>query len=218
MNEFDLYLDFESMGYPPEGAIINLAAIAFLNDPYNPPHFLDLVESAFFVKFDIKAQKGQRVFDAGVIDFWKEKASPEARLQLKPSPDDILVNDGLDKFLDYCKMSGIDQRWSQLWTRGNAFDLPLLVDMIRRRYRTRETFDLEPVRFWNIRDTRTAIESTLLTRGMCSCPLPKGVLDGFIHHNAVHDCAKDIMMLIYAKRYAMGLEELPTDPDPITVR
>ena len=51
-------------------------------------------------------------------------------------------------------------------------------------------------------------------------PLRKGILDGFIHHNSLHDCAKDVLALIYARRYAWGLEEIPSpeDVDPITIK
>ncbi|UQJ95809.1 exonuclease A [Klebsiella phage CPRSB] len=48
-----------------------------------------------------------------------------------------------------------------------------------------------PTVFWNSRDVRTAIENRLLTRGVTTCPLRKGMLDGFIQHDSIHDCAKD---------------------------
>lgn len=30
----DLMIDFESLGYPPDGAVINMAAIGFKEDPH----------------------------------------------------------------------------------------------------------------------------------------------------------------------------------------
>ncbi|WWT36715.1 hypothetical protein [Escherichia phage UPWr_E1] len=214
----DLMIDFESLGYPPDGAVINMAAIGFKEDPHNPPTFKELVDNSFLVKFDIPSQKGVRIFDHGVVEWWKNTASEGMRKQLITNGTEVSTKEGLARFNAFCESVGVDPVKSVMWSRGNAFDIPLLVDMIRRAHNTRETFSLEPVRFWNIRDVRTAIERTLMHRGMCECPLPMGTLDGFIAHDAIHDCARDILMLIYAQRYAMGLEDLPENPDPNSVK
>lgn len=113
-----------------------------------------------------------------------------------------------------------------MWCRGMSFDFPLFVDLIRDLQRNEgiperelNTYDLEPVVFWNQRDIRTAIEALSLVRKMCETPLPKGTLDGFVAHDSVHDCAKDILMLKYAQRYALGLDEVPfeEDADPLSL-
>lgn len=54
----DLMIDFESLGYPPDGAVINMAAIGFKEDPHNPPTFKELVDNSFLVKFDIPSPEG----------------------------------------------------------------------------------------------------------------------------------------------------------------
>jgi hypothetical protein len=58
-----------------------------------------------------------------------------------------------------------------------------------------------------------------MTRGLTTTPLHKGVLDGFIAHDSIHDCAKDILMLKYAQRYALGLDEAPVgdEIDPLSL-
>lgn len=214
----DLMVDFETLGYPPDGAVINMAAVPFREDVHNPPSFQELVDNAFLIKFDIPSQKGNRVFDSGVVQWWKNIATEGMRKQLITNGTEVSTNEGIARFEAFCESVGVDKRNSVLWSRGNAFDIPLLIDLIRNKHKTRETFDIEPVRFWNIRDVRTAIERTLLTRGVCECPLPMGTMPGFIAHDAIHDCARDILMLIYAQRYAMQLEEFPEEPDPNSVK
>ena len=213
----DIIIDFESLGYAPECAVINLASVPFVNDPNNPPTFKELCDRAFYVKFDIPSQRGIRVFDKPVIEWWKSQ-SVEAQEQLKPNGTEVSISEGLDRFYDFLDANNVKPRFSQMWARGDVFDVPLLINLLREKHRTRDTNMVEPVRFWNTRDVRTAIESTLLTRNMCECPLPNGALNGFVAHDAIHDCARDVLMLIYAKRYAMGLEDLPVDPDPNSVK
>lgn len=213
----DIIIDFETLGYPPEGVVINLASIAFKEDPENPPTFKELINNSFLVKFDIKSQRGKRIFDEKVVEFW-QNASPEMKEQVKYTGKEVDTNTGIKQFLDFCIKAGVNPYDSIIWSRGNAFDIPLMVDLIRRGFNTRETLVYEPVRFWQARDIRTAIERTLMHRSMTECPLPMGTLDGFIAHNAVHDCARDILMLIYSQRYAMGLEEFPENPDPRSVK
>ena len=219
----DFMLDYETMGSAPEGATIDLAATCFKNDPHNPPTFKELVENGVRAKFSLIDQKPTgnfpRVFDQGTIEWWKNQ-SEEARLNLRPTPNDLSVEDGLMKVLNHLKDQGVDAWQSQGWCRGMSFDFGILLDQIRQVYKTRETFHLEPCKFWNQRDVRTAIESTLMVRGMTECPLPAGTLDGFVAHDSIHDCARDILMLIYSQRYALGLEEAPTEEnaDPHSVK
>ena len=43
--------------------------------------------------------------------------------------------------------------------------------------------------------------------------MKKGMLDGFVAHDSIHDCAKDVLMLKTAQRYAFGLEDFPAESD-----
>lgn len=210
----DFCLDYETLGNAPEGAVIDLAIVTFKDDPHNPPTFKELVERGLQVKFNIQDQKQNgytpRKFDKDAIDWWKLQ-SAEARVCLQPSANDTTLQDGVKKVEQYLLDNGIDKWQSIGWCRGQSFDFGIMVDMIRQVYNTRETFELEWCKFWKQRDIRTGIERTLMKRDMTECPLPAGTLDGFIHHNSIHDVAKDILMLIYAQRYALGLEECPSD-------
>lgn len=215
----DFLIDFETLGSDPNSIVIDLSVIVFENDVNNIPSFTDLVNSGRRFKFSLRSQKGSRSFTKSTVDWWKEQ-SQEARDNLNPSPDDLTVEEGTTKFIEYLKENGINQWKSQGWCRGMSFDFPILKDMLQQTYNIQDTYDTEPCRFWNQRDIRTAIECYLDVRGTTKTPLHKDILKGFVHHDSIHDCAKDILMLLYAKAYAMGILEMPSidDADPETIK
>lgn len=208
----DFMFDFESLGRAPEGALVDCSIIVFNHNPEKVPTFAELVASGQRFKFDLKSQRGTRIFDQSTMDWWKEQ-SPEARANLKPSFDDVPIRELPSLLHNYLEQHKFDRKWGQGWCRGPSFDFTMFIDVLRQVENTRECQDKELCHFWNQRDVRTAIEATLLKRGMTKCPLPAGTLDGFVHHNSLHDCAKAVLELIYSKRYALGLEEFPTDVD-----
>lgn len=208
----DFLIDFETFGSKPNSIVIDLSVIVFENDHTKIPTFQELVANGKRIKFDISSQKGVRVTDPGTIQWWKEQ-SKEARKNLSPQPTDLTVEEGVIEFLQYLKDQGVSQWKSQGWCRGMSFDFPILKDLIHQTFPDQDSYDLEPCRFWNQRDIRTAIECYLDVRGTAKTPLRKDVLEGFVHHDSIHDCAKDILMLLYAKAYAMGELELPTSDD-----
>lgn len=220
----DVVIDFETLGNTSKGAVIDLALLAFDPNPNVIESFDELINRGKRIKFSLESQRGKRLFDSPTMGWWR-KQSAEARAGLKPSVDDVDTLTGIQQALDYCKQNDVDQYNSLMWCRGQSFDFPLFVDLLRDVERAKgipeteiSTYELEPVAFWNQRDLRTAIEALSLTRKLCTTPLPKGTLDGFIAHNSVHDCAKDILMLKYAQRYAMGLEDCPSleECDPLS--
>ncbi len=221
----DFIIDYETFGNVSNAAVIDLAAVVFDPNPEVIETFDELVSRGMKLKFNLKAQKGVRLFGASTIEWWK-KQSAEARANLAPSPEDIDHVEGLYKLLAFLKENGVNAWDSFGWCRGQSFDFPILVDILREGERRKgiadkdiDTFGLEPCKFWNQRDVRTAIESLLMTRGLTTTPLHKGVLDGFIAHDSIHDCAKDILMLKYAQRYALGLDEAPVgdEIDPLSL-
>ena len=221
----DFIIDYETFGNVSNTAVIDVAAVVFDPNPEVIETFDELVSRGMKLKFDLKAQKGVRLFGASTIEWWK-KQSAEARANLAPSPEDIDHVEGLYKLLAFLKENGVNAWDSFGWCRGQSFDFPILVDILREGERRKgiadkdiDTFGLEPCKFWNQRDIRTAIESLLMTRGLTTTPLHKGVLDGFIAHDSIHDCAKDILMLKYAQRYALGLDEAPVgdEIDPLSL-
>lgn len=208
----DIIIDYESLGMQPDGIVVDLAAVVFEDDPENPPSFDDLKKNAFHAKFKIKDQKGTRLSDQSVKDFWK-KQDKDVQKMLFPSDDDVSIEEGHKDFLDWCESVGVDFWKSFIYSRGNEFDMGFMTDILRYTFKTRDTFKIFPVAFWNTRDVRTAIENRLMTRGLINTPLRKGVLEGFRKHDSVDDCAAAVLQLIYASRYALGLEEAPSDEE-----
>lgn len=221
----DFIIDFETFGNVSSSSVIDLALITFDSDPEVLESFDELVKRGHRIKFDLKSQKGHRLFGKSTLEWWK-KQSAEARANLASTPDDLSVIAGIKEAQQYLIDNGIHPWDSFGWCRGQSFDFPIFVDCLRDVQRAQgiseeeiDTFKEEPCKFWNQRDIRTAIESLLLTRGLTTTPLPKGTLDGFIAHDSIYDCAKDILMLKYAQRYALGLSEAPSpeDTDPLSL-
>lgn len=211
----DIIIDFETFGNTSKAAVIDLAVIAFDPDPHKIESFNAIASRGKRFKFRLAEQKGERLFAKSTIKWWKDQ-SAEARANLAPTIEDVTTLQGIQGFLDYCRENDVDPWKSQMWCRGMSFDFPILVDLIRdiERYNgvaedEIDTFALEPVKFWNQRDIRTAIEAYSMVRGLTTTPLEQGMLDGFVAHDSVHDCAKDILMLKFAQRYAMGLDDCP---------
>ena len=212
----DFVVDYETLANKPDSILLDGSVIPFVDDPHNPPTFMELVESGFTVKFD-RNQEG-RVKDPGTIKWWASQPE-EAKQIVRKSDKDVDLYVGHRQMIDFIKDSGVNFYKSNGWCRGNSFDFPIMVDVIRKCNNTIETTDLEPIFWGKHRDIRTAIEENL-GRGVTMTPLRKGILDGFIPHNSLHDCAKDILSLLYARRYAWGLEDMPEgdDIDPKTIK
>lgn len=217
----DFIIDFETLGNLPDGALIDCAVIPFVNDPENVPSFQELVAAGKKVKFSLSEQKnlGLRHFDPSVIKWWQAQEEA-AKINLKPSVDDVTLAEGLRQIHEHLRNAGVKQTSSHGWARGTAFDFSMYVTWIRNVTGQRDTFDDEVVRFWSQRDIRTAIEENLGVRWTTETPLPMGTLNGFVAHDSIHDCAKDVLMLLYAKRYSYGLEDMPTpeETDPRSLK
>lgn len=227
----DLFFDVECIGEGEKCIVLDISVIAFDPDPtayLDKGAFQRLVESGKQFKISVADQKNyNRTTSQRVIDWWKDQ-SEEAKVVLRPLATDLTLKQAVDGFLEYAEENGIvkggfkvpEAKKSQLWCRGNSFDLPILKSMIQDVYPNDHILQKMPISFREERDIRTAIESLLLTRGMTETPLCKGFLNGFIHHNSIHDCAKDILMLQHARLYAMGHLDPPegleeTDPSSV---
>ena len=204
----DFIIDLETGGYPPDGVVFDIAVIPFVLD--EDFDFQTLVERGLKIKLSSKTQD-ERLFDTGVMDWWK-KQSPEAKQNLMPFEEGVTPDEAIDLLIEFMTNHNVEFWKSHVWTRGN-YDMQFIVNMIRNKLNTRETFYKEPVFFGNCRDIRTGLEQVLLTRDACVAPLHKDVLQGFVKHDSLHDCAKDILMLNYARGYALGTKKVPDDED-----
>lgn len=215
----DILIDYETAGGEDhtrnQSAVLDLSAVAFVHNPDSGelPDFNQMIENGFNTKFDLRSQKGVRIIDRGTLGWWK-KQSPEAQKILLPSDKDVTVEVGHRRFATWIEEQGLT-RQSKIWCRGNSFDFPILAHCLHQSGIPANLMG----GFWNQRDIRTRIE-TLLGDDITDCPLPKDAIPGFIAHNSLHDCAKDVMSLFYAYRYAFGMQGIPEIDDchPSTVK
>lgn len=203
---YDIILDYECLKPSEDGVLIELGAVAFENDMNVVPDYNELVSSGFRCKFLWKEQKDRRSISKDTLEWWKEQ-SDEARQIFIEDGTSVTLAEGHQMFFDWLEEVGYSGR-SHVYCRGN-FDFGAIQNVV-------ETEGLKHAiaeKFWKFRDVRTRIEADMGVRDMCKAPLRKGLLPGFIHHNGIHDCAKDAMMVIMAQRYAHGLEEMPKSVD-----
>lgn len=212
---YDAIIDFETLGKTPNATLIEMSVVPFVANFEEPPTFEELVFSGKTFKFELKHQaKLGRVSDKDTIEWWK-KQSDEAKQCLKPSKNDLTIPEAVPMIMNWFN-ERVDFKKSLIWTRGDI-DVTWLTDMYRNVLGSEVTNDL-PVMFVNFREIRTAISENLNSRHDTYCPLPNGTLSNFVKHNSVHDCARDVLMYLYSKRYAFGLEDIPTDVDPNSIR
>ncbi|AGN30074.1 DexA exonuclease A [Vibrio phage nt-1] len=200
----DIIIDYEGLNVTPDAAVIELGAVAFEHDFEKVPNYQELVQNGFRCKFDIKHQKGRRSINKATVEWWKSQ-SEEAKAILIPSGSDVSVEEGHRLFIEWIENNTGYNGKSHFYCRGNNYDIPLMADCFRDVGLRHAIVE----RFWKFRDVRTRIESLMLQRDMTKVPVKRDLMPGFIHHNGIHDCAKDAMMLILAARYALDLEELP---------
>ena len=126
----DFIIDFETFGNVSSSSVIDLALITFDSDPEVLESFDELVKRGHRIKFDLKSQKGHRLFGKSTLEWWK-KQSAEARANLASTPDDLSVIAGIKEAQQYLIDNGIHPWDSFGWCRGQSFDFPIFVDCLR---------------------------------------------------------------------------------------
>lgn len=189
-----LIYDYETLSDDMiNGVVVNLAAILFEEKRFieNPYEYDELIDSAYFVKFDVMEQveKYGRTIRKKTLDWWAEQ-SLEARLMLKPSPDDVSIDTIADFFCNTLQ----SQLCSKVYTRGNTFD-PILTETLHRNIGKNDS-----TKWWLIRDVRSLFEGMTYGHKIKNNFIPEGLEDKFIAHNPIHDIAMDIMRFQYLAR------------------
>lgn len=215
----DFIVDFETMSSLPNAMVVDMSIVLFDPNPEKMETFEQLIQKGRRWKISIPSQKGVRHVMPETVTWWKEQ-SAEARANLKPSENDVTIEQATTEALQWLKANGVNNFRSQGWSRGTGFDFMIFTDIIRQTLQKDFTQFDEPVMFWAQRDIRTAIEAYMMVRGMALTPLKKGSLDGFVAHDSIHDCAKDVFMLKMAQRYVLGLDQIPKsdDIDPSSIK
>lgn len=182
--------DVETLGVESNSVILSMACIYF--NPELKPNFQQMVNSAFFVKFDAKEQveKYNRKVSQSTLDWWNGQPPEAKNLSFKPRDSDLSLYEGIQRFHGWIK-SHKDYKTSTVWARGNLDQIAL--------HSLENDADVETLfPYWMWRDVRTAVD--LLSgsnNGYCPVEYPGFDPRTVIKHDPIQDCAYDAMMLMY---------------------
>lgn len=172
--------------------ILSAAIIRFV--PEEKPSYDDLLKTALLVKFNARdqADRFKRTVTKSTLEWWEEQADWVRKFNVKPSPNDILAEDGLREIYKYMEKYP-DHKTSTVWARGSLDQMA--IDSLSRNCKMPSI-----AHYANWRDVRTAIDClTGSTNGYCKVDYPGFESYNVIKHHPVHDCALDAMMLMCGK-------------------
>jgi len=186
MNNKHIMVDIETIGLPPNGALLQIGACAF--DPERPQSVEELMADSFLVSISRQFYDGLREesywkVDASSVQWWSEQPE-EARaalnLELVSSPREALM-----KFSDWLKAMGFSKvprnalDAPQIWANPPTFDLAIL----------NHGFDVcgleRPWHFRQEKDARTLMWVALNAPGLYS-RIQKET-EGLVAHRGDHD-------------------------------
>ena len=192
---YHFILDFETVGQDVFTApFVSCSYYIFDWDRFtsaNPYTFEELIEEIVLAKFNLQEQHeaGYRLKKSN-IQWWLDNGLQK---YLEATPDDISVEEFVQRLYDYllpCKI----HRW---WSRSNTFD-PILIHRAFRDHSDRESLD-RILPYWKVRDIRTYIDTQFnfqnKVNGFCPIDDEDHWNKVFIQHDPVHDVAADILRM-----------------------
>ena len=183
--------DIETLDAESTAVVLSASIIHFeIGEQYT---YEDLLSRGLFVKFDAKEQIAmKRSVDKGTIDWWSKQHEFVRGVSLTPKQDDLTSIEGINIIKQY--MAKFPEKDQTMWSRGSLDQM--CIDSLCKA--TSQDL-IAPYYVW--RDVRTAVD--LLTEtgdgGYCDITHPTFQRHNVIKHHPTHDCALDIMMLIYGK-------------------
>jgi len=189
-------IDIETLGTNADAVVLSVGIVAV--DSTIDYEYKDLIKNGFYATLDVKSQvDAGRKIDKDTLAWWGRQGA-EAMEVLIPSSDDIHWNQLLPSIFEYFKSVGADTKEILVYARGSHFDFGILHDLFRVTGDA-GAYDL-PWRWWNIHDSKT-VQITLVDEKIDVHPV------GFIHHNALHDSAREYMniqLAIYKFQKSIG--------------
>ena len=180
--------DFETLGQDQRNSVVlSFAMITFSERHYksDPYDYLELVNKAKFIKFDVASQvEAGRKINLETLKWWKDQGD-EAQKQLRPLLDDKPLSD----LVPFIKQHTSDCRIKKSFTRGNTFD-PMFL-----QYIAEETGEKDPFHWRTVRDTRSMIEGMSFGMKLDNGFTPGGLENQFVKHDPRHDIAMDVMRM-----------------------
>lgn len=180
--------DIETLGTESTSVVLSASIIHF-DAPTTT--YEELLDKALFVKFDVEQQlEIKRLAEKSTIDWWSQQHEFVRKTSLIPSQNDMDAISGINKLREYVEMNGGTQQ--TFWARGSLDQM--CIDSLCKSFRQ----DLiAPYNNW--RDVRTALDCLCQStnNGYATVDHPTFRKHNVIKHHPSHDCAFDIMMILY---------------------
>lgn len=192
----DFIIDFETIGQNAmKCPIVDSAYVVFdwdrfIADPYS---FEELTSMVHTDKLNVSDQVARGCSFTKDDLAWWEQQSPEAKRKLKPTENDLTIEEFSVNIFKYLREVGKVNYW---WSRGNTFD-PVLLERVMNQLDQHLLMN-EYLKWWRVRDTRTWIDAKL------NFPKKNGFIpvadveyweNTFVGHDSTHDVAADVMRL-----------------------
>lgn len=186
--------DFETLGQDVFDAVaVNLAVLKFDEDRFvkTPYEFEELVDSCKLIKFNVEEQVKEygRKIQQTTLDWWTQQEK-EVRKQIQPSDQDVSISE----LYEFLSLEIQIQKCDRVYTRGNTFD-PILLSSLLRHFQ-----QIDPTKWWVIRDTRSLFEGMTYGHNIKSTFIPEGLEENFKAHDPCRDVAMDVMRFQYLVR------------------
>ena len=178
-------LDIETLGSVNNSVILSVGMVAV--DSAHDYTFKELIENGYYAKLDVQSQVDSgRKIHKDTVDWWSTQGH-EAKHVLKPLDTDMHWTKLREDMIQWLTKEGVDIHKVRCYSRGSHFDFGILHDLFR--ITGNATTDELPWRFWNIHDSKTVV-LTLLDKDSWELGVEP---EGFIHHNALHDAAREYL-------------------------
>lgn len=180
--EWVVVVDLETLGLKANTVILSCGIVVV--DLRGTQEFDELVALGFQVYLDqeIQTKDYGRTTTPSTLTFWEKQKeeNPEACYCLNPVDHEVLdpayLMEAIKSHFDKIDLSSL-----QWYARNPTFDFGILDDLCI-------FCEIDTAwRFWNIRCVKTFCENT---GDICNIKP-----DGYIHHNSLHDAAKDALLL-----------------------
>lgn len=176
--------DLETLGTHANAVILSVGAVAV--DSSKDYTYEELIKGGFYVTLDVKTQADAgRVVEKDTLAWWGTQGE-DAMKVLKPSKDDIHWSKLMPAIEDWFSSLNINSKNVLVYSRGSHFDFSIMHDLFRVTGNA-TPYEL-PWKWWNIHDSKTVVQ-TLLGKSIQVNP------EGFVHHNALHDSAREYMSI-----------------------
>jgi hypothetical protein len=184
--------DVETLDTESKAVVLSASIIHFTVGEYVT--YEDLLSRGLFIKFNAREQMERygRTTTKETIDWWSKQHDYVKKTSLAVYDTDMSAIDGINAIKKY--MAGYPENNQTIWARGSLDQV--VIDSLCRSIREEL---IAPYNVW--RDVRTAVDLLADTSqdGYCTVEHPTFQRHNVIKHHPTHDCALDIMMLLYGK-------------------